>query len=130
MADLIELTRRMLHAIETSDESALGALLADDVVQVEYPNRLTPNGATRDRAAMLDGLRRGRRVLRSSRFELHHVIARENDVALECTWTATLAVPIGNKQAGDTMTARFAVFLKFRGEQIVSQRNYDCFDPF
>jgi len=28
------------------------------------------------------------------------------------------------------MAARFAVFLEFHGDRIVSQRNYDCFDPF
>jgi ketosteroid isomerase-like protein len=130
MADLVELTRKMLRAIEEGDEPAIERAFAADAVQIEYPNRLVPNGATRDRSALLEGARRGRQILRSQRFELHHAIVSGTTVAYECTWTAAVAIPIGALAPGDTMRARFAVFLEFRGDEIVSQRNYDCFDPF
>jgi hypothetical protein len=45
-------------------------------------------------------------------------------------WTATLAVPLGTLPAGGQMRARFAVFLEFKDDKIIFQRNYDCFDPF
>jgi ketosteroid isomerase-like protein len=44
--------------------------------------------------------------------------------------TGTVARGFGALQPGDTMRAHFAVFLEIRGGRIVSQRNYDCFDPF
>jgi ketosteroid isomerase-like protein len=130
MADLLELTRRMLRAIEEGDEATLSRAFAEDVVQVEHPNRLVPNGATRDHAALIEGFRRGKKVLTDQRYELHHALVSGDDVAYECTFTATLAVPLGNKQPGDTIRARFAVFLRFRADQIISQRNYDCFETF
>jgi len=52
--DLLRLAREYLDSIGGADE--LGALrfFADDVVQIEFPNRLMPNGATRDLAAIRD----------------------------------------------------------------------------
>ena len=41
-----------------------------------------------------------------------------------------LAIPLGTLPAGGEMRARFAVFLQFRDGKIVSQRNYDCFEPW
>lgn len=121
---------RMLRAIEQSDEATLADVFAEDAEQIEYPNRLVPNGAKRDRKALLEAFARGKQVLRSQRYEIHRLIVNGDDVAYECTWTAQLAVPIGSLGAGDTMRARFAVFLTLRDGKIVSQRNYDCFDPF
>jgi ketosteroid isomerase-like protein len=39
-------------------------------------------------------------------------------------------MPLGSLAAGDTMRARFGVFLTFRDGRILRQHNYDCFDPF
>lgn len=50
--------------------------------------------------------------------------------ALEVSWSAKLLVPFGSLSAGSNMTARFAVYLEFRGDRIARQHNYDCFDPF
>lgn len=130
MTDALQLTKRYLEAIERSDSVALEALLADDVVQHEYPNRLLPGSATRDRRAILEAFERGKRALRSQRYELHHTLVGDGEIAFEATWTGVLAGPIGGKAAGDELRARFAVFLRFREGRIVEQRNYDCFDPF
>jgi ketosteroid isomerase-like protein len=121
---------RLLRAIEQSDEATLLDVFAEDAQQIEFPNRLLPNGATRDRAALLEGFRRGKQVIREQRFELQKTIVSGDDVAYECIWTATLAASIGSLNPGDTMRARFGVFLTLRDGKIVSQRNYDCFDPF
>ena len=72
-----------------------------DAVQVEFPNRFSPNGVTRDLA-----------------------------VAVEATWEGTLAVAVGDIRAGTTMRARFANLFELRNGRIIAQRNYDCFEPW
>ena len=128
--DLLRLAREYLECVGRED--ALGGLrfFADDVVQVEFPNRLLPNGATRDLAALRDAAERGRKVMTAQRFEVLNAITSGDQVAVEALWTGTLAVPLGNIPLGGQMRARFAIFLTYRDGRIVRQHNYDCFDPF
>lgn len=131
--DNLERARRYLAAIEADPpESDVASLsyYAPDVRQIEYPNRFTPNGAERDRQALAEAAERGRRVLRSQRYEVHNALANGHEVALEVLWVGTLAVAVGTLAAGDEMRAHFGVFLTFRDGLIVQQRNYDCFEPF
>ena len=122
---------RYLAAIEDgATGEALAAFFDADLVQEEFPNRLVPDGATRDLAAVLEGAERGQAVLSGQSYEIHDVIEAGDRMALEVTWRGTLAIPIGSLKPGDEMKARFAVFLEFRNGRILWQRNYDCFDPF
>jgi ketosteroid isomerase-like protein len=122
---------RYLKALEGgATGETLAAFFAPDVVQEEFPNRLTPNGARRDLRALLEGAIRGQQVMGAQRYEIENAIASGDHVALEVRWTGTLAVAIGSLPAGGEMRAHFAVFLTFRNGQIIAQRNYDCFDPF
>ena len=128
--DLLRLAREYLDSIGKGD--ALGGLrfFADDVIQVEFPNRLMPNGATRDLAAVRDAAERGGKVMSAQRFEVVNAIASGEQVAVEAIWTGTLAVPLGSIPVGGQMRARFAIFLTYRDGKIVRQHNYDCFDPW
>jgi ketosteroid isomerase-like protein len=109
---------------------ALAAFFTPDVVQEEFPNRLMPNGARRDLAAVLDGASRGQALLRSQRFEILSSISSADRIALEVQWSGVLAVPLATIPQGGEMRARFAVFLDLRDGKIARQRNYDCFDPW
>jgi ketosteroid isomerase-like protein len=127
----LALARRYLAALErgvVGDE--LAAFFAPDVVQEEFPNRLMPNGARRDLAALIEGAERGQTVISAQRFEVTNAIAHGDRVALEVRWTGTLAVPVGSLSDGDEMRARFAVFLEYRDDKIIRQRNYDCYEPW
>jgi ketosteroid isomerase-like protein len=126
--DNLATARRYLEAIERRE--ACEAFFADDVMQEEFPNRLMPQGATRDLAALRDAAERGRKVMAAERYEVLNAVASSDRVALEVRWTGTLAVPFGTIPAGGQMRAHFAVFLEFRGGKIVRQHNYDCFDPW
>ena len=53
-----------------------------------------------------------------------------NNVALEVDWSATLAIPVSTLHAGETMRARFAIFIEMKDGKIFRQRNYDCFEPW
>ena len=123
--------RRYLDAISAgATGDALAAFFTPDVVQLELPNRLVPDGARRDLRAILDGAERGQRVMASQRFEVRNVVASGDRVALEVLWTGTLKVPLGSLPAGGEMRAHFGVFLDFRDGRIAAQRNYDCFEPW
>ena len=45
-------------------------------------------------------------------------------------WTGTTQVAFRSLAVGDTMRARFAIFLEYRDGRIARQPDYDCFDPF
>lgn len=127
----VEIAMRYLSALEAGVVGErLAAFFAEDVVQEEFPNRLVPHGARRDLAALLDGATRGQQVLQKQRYEVLRVVEDPETVALEVQWTGTLAVAIGDLPVGGQMRARFAVFLEFRGDKILRQRNYDCFEPW
>ena len=128
--DLLRLAREYLESLGRSDELGGLRFFADDVVQIEFPNRLVPNGVTRDLAALREGAERGRKVMSAQRFEVVNAIASGEQVAVEAIWTGTLAVPLGSIPVGGQMRARFAIFLSYRDGKIVRQHNYDCFDPW
>ena len=126
--DLLRLAREYLESIGGPDGGL--RFFADDVIQVEFPNRLVPNGVTRDLAALREGAERGRKVMTAQRLEVVNAIASGEHVAVEAIWTGTLAVPMGSIPTGGQMRARFAIFLTYRDGKIVRQHNYDCFDPW
>jgi ketosteroid isomerase-like protein len=128
--ELIALVRRYFDSIENGAPGESLQFFAEDVVQEEFPNRLVPEGATRDLAALKEAGARGRKVMTRQRYEIVNLLASGNQVAVEAIWTGTLSVPFGSIPAGGEMRARFAIFLELRDGRIVRQRNYDCFDPF
>ena len=128
--DLLTIVRQYFDAIEAGDPEGNLAFFAPDVVQEEFPNRLVPNGATRDLAALRDAALRGSKVVTNQRYEILNAIVAEDQAAVEARWTATLNVTLGSIPAGGQMKARFAIFLQFCDGKIMRQHNYDCFDPF
>lgn len=108
----------------------LSPYFAPDVVQREFPNRLVPNGATRDLAALAEARERGRRAVVNERYEVVNAVEQGDRLALEVIWSATLLVPVGSLVVGDTLRAHFGVFLHYRDGLIQRQHNYDCFDSF
>lgn len=125
----LELTRAYLRSFETRDGSNL-TYYAPDVVQRELPNRLVPDGATRDLAALREGVEKGKRVVAEERYELLNAVENGDQVACEVMWRARLNVALGALAAGEEMRAHLAMFITWREGKIVSQRNYDCFEPF
>lgn len=125
----LEAARRYLESVGQPNADTL-SFFAEDVVQVEFPNRLIPEGATRDLAALREAAVRGSKVMTAQRYEILNAMASGDQVAVEVNWIGTLAVPFGSIPAGGEMRARFAIFLTFRDGKIVRQHNYDCFDPW
>lgn len=131
MSSNLEIAKQYLAAIERGDETEkMAGFFAPDFVQIEFPNRLTPNGAKRDLSAIIEAGKRGKKVMASQSYEIKNTLANGDFVAIEVLWTGTLAMAFGTIPAGGQMVAHFAMFLEFRDGKIVAQRNYDCFEPW
>jgi ketosteroid isomerase-like protein len=127
----LRLIERYLTAIEAGATGAALAQFYDPaVIQEEFPNRLMPNGARRGLAEILAAAESGQKVLTAQRYEVLNALAQGDEVALEMQWTGTLAIPFGALAAGDDMRARISSFITLREGRIISQRSYDCFEPW
>lgn len=128
--DFIGLTRNYLAALEAGDETAVFACFHPKIEQIEWPNALVKTGATRDLAHLKASFAKGKTVIDGQRYDIKKLFGAGDEVAFEAVWTGVLQVPLRSLKAGDTMTAYIASFLTFRDGLIVSQRSYDCFEPF
>jgi len=129
--DNLETARRYLEALELGAQGpALAEFFTKDVIQEEFPNRLSPIGVHRNLNAILDAARKGRQVIRAQKFEIMNSIADGDRVALEVFWSGFLAVPVDTLPADAQIRAHFSLWLEFKDGKIARQHNYDCFDPW
>ena len=129
--NILEVAKQYLSRLSDGAEpEELDRFFAPDVAYEEFPNRLRPNGATGDLHAIKQARARGRALLTAERFELVNAVAGDGQVAMEVIWTGTVRDAVGPFAAGQSLRARFALFMEFRDGRIVRQRNYDCFDPW
>ena len=129
--DNLAIARRYLEALENGAEGGeLAEFFSTDVVQEEFPNRLSPIGAHRSLDAILDSARKGKRTLRAQKFEILNSITDGDRVALEVLWSGYLAVPVDTLPADSEMRAHLSIWLEFKDGKIFRQNNYDCFDPW
>jgi hypothetical protein len=123
--------RRYLELIEDFAQPAeFEGILHHDVKLEEYPNLLMPNGSRRDFAAMANGPQQGRKILTTNRYEIMNAFAAGDWVTLEIVWTGTLAIPLGSMAAGAELKAYIATILQFKEGKIITQHQYDCYEPF
>jgi len=130
--DPADLVRRLLAALEggaTGD--ALAAFFHPDIEQVEQPNRMTPAGARRDRAAMLAGAEKGAGLMASQRYDVRNLIVDRDGrrVAAEVDWEATTAIALGPLPAGHVFRAHLAMFFELEDDRVRRIVNYDCYQP-
>jgi ketosteroid isomerase-like protein len=108
----------------------LAAFYHPDVVQHEFPNRLTPNGAQRELADILRGAESGSKLMDRQIYDIHTVTELGDRVILEYTWTGYPRTPVGTVRPGEAMYARICQVIEYEDGLIIRQRNYDCFEPF
>lgn len=66
-------------------------------MQEEFPNRLVPNGVTRDLAALQPSFERGKAVMAAQTYDVLKVLEAGEQVTLELAWTGTLGITISEQ---------------------------------
>jgi ketosteroid isomerase-like protein len=125
----LALARQYLKAIESGSITELTQFFAPEVIVEIFPSKFFPNGSRDNLAGIRAAAERGKKVMSSQTFAVKNTLASGDRVALEIDWTGTLAVPFQTIPAGGQMRAHFAAFLQFKDGKIISQRNYDCYEP-
>jgi hypothetical protein len=109
----------------------LARFFSADAEQVEYPSAVRPTGARRPLSDMLDASERGAGLLSTQTFEILSYLEQGASAAVQLTWRATLAVPLGKAPAGGELVAHVGAFYEFADDGRISrQSSYDCYEPF
>lgn len=126
----LEKVARYLKSIENGDFAYIADLFSSDAVLEQLPNRIYPHGIESDVSGMAEAFEKGRKLLSSQSYEIKSFVADGDKLSVEVLWTGTLAVAFGSLAVGSQLRAHSAMFFQFRDGKIVSQRNYDCFEPW
>ena len=110
--------------------AALAGFFADDIVQIEHPNRLKPKGDRRDRSALSRDSQVGAKIIARQHYDIVNALAEDDRIAIEVRWEGTMAVDVGELKAGATLVVHSAMFFTFRDGKIATQHNFDCVEPF
>lgn len=123
--------RRYIELVERfAQPEEFAEVLSPAIQHEEYPNLLLKNGSKRDYNAMIHGPQQGRKILRENRYEIVNAFASGDWVTLEVVWTGILAIPLGTMAPGYEMKAYIATILQIKDGLIVTQHQYDCYEPF
>jgi ketosteroid isomerase-like protein len=101
----------------------------EDAFEEEFANPFFPRGVRRDLRGIIDARARSQSAWTLQKFELRSATAGGSQVALEVFWTGTSSTATEVLAEGQTVEARLAFFLKFKGRRIVRQRTYVSFSP-
>lgn len=123
--------RHYLELVERfAQPDEFAGVLHPAIQHEEYPNLLMKNGSKRDYDTMVVGPQQGRKILSENPYEIINSFAAGDWVTLEVVWTGTLAIPLGAMPVGYMMRAQIATILQFKDGMIITQHQYDCYDPF
>lgn len=126
--DAVRVDLDFVRTLESWGDAA--ALLTEDALEEEMPNRIFAKGATRDLGAMKASMAKGKELFRSQSYAIHRAFGQADAAVLELEWIGELGVPLGKLAAGEKMRVRGAFVFELRGGKIARIRHYDCFDPF
>jgi ketosteroid isomerase-like protein len=124
------LLRQLYAAIEaglTGDE--LRRFWHPDAEQVEYPSVLRPRGHRRGLDELIAGSELGLTTVRDQHYEVHTLVEQGDEMAVQLTWTATVAQDLGAVGAGTLLVSHVAAFYVFRDGLVLRQSSYDCYEP-
>jgi ketosteroid isomerase-like protein len=128
--DNLALARQYLKAIESgASAEEMAQFFAPEVIVEIFPSKFFPNGSRDNLTGILAAAKRGKKAMTTQTYAVRNALASGDQVALEVDWAGTLAAPFQTIPAGGQMRAHFAAFLQFKDGKIVSQRNYDCYEP-
>lgn len=126
----LEKIQLYLKSIEDGLFAPLLELFTPDCVVEQLPNRIYPNGIRSGLSGMAAAFEKGRKLLSSQKYKIQRHVVEGDRVAVEVLWIGKLAMAFGNLPVGSELRAHSAMFFEFKDGKILSQRNYDCFEPW
>jgi ketosteroid isomerase-like protein len=127
----LEVARRYLKILERDpSDPELSALFDPEFVFYEQPNRLNPNGRTLQRDHLQSLTAKAKQIILEQSYLVRNELAVGDEVALEAEWMGKFNIAFVSTPAGQPIRAKLGIFLTFRAGKILSQRNYDCYEPF
>jgi len=126
----LEKVEHYLKSIENGDFAYIVNLFSPDAVLEQLPNRIYPNGIRSGVSRMAEAFEKGRKLLSSQSYKIKSCIVDGDKLSIEVLWTGTLALAFGNLAVGSQMRAHSTMFFEFKDGRVISQRNYDCFEPW
>jgi len=100
-----------------------------DAKQIEYPSLMRPNGHRRGLDEMRAGVAVGAQLIADQHYDVHTSVDDRDQLAVQFTWTATVARDLGTLRAGTRLVAHVAAFYLVRDGLILRQSSYDCYEP-
>lgn len=128
-AETLAAARNYLRAVEDGSIAALRTHLTTDFVQREWPNPMSPHGASRNLPEVLQAAEQGREVVGDQVFQIATEAVDGDQVIMEVNWSATLLIDFPGSAAGTRIRARMAIFLTIRDGKVSAQHNYDSYLP-
>jgi ketosteroid isomerase-like protein len=127
----LEIVRRYLAILQRNpNDPELDTLLDPSFVFREYPNRLNPGGRTLNLDALRPLTLKAAQITLEQAYTIRTVVGTGDELALEVDWVGRFNIPFASTPAGQPIRASLGMFMTFRDGRIVSQRNYDCYEPF
>jgi hypothetical protein len=84
--DILQIAQRYLHDIGNGKAGQeLESYFSKDVVQTEYPNRLTNNATVSDYRTLLQRSEQGRKIIIKQSYQIEREFVNGNTVILEVT---------------------------------------------
>ncbi len=128
-SETLAVARAYLKAVEAGTTAELRRHLTTDFVQREWPNPMSPEGASRNLPEVLQAAERGQDVVADQVFQIATEAVDGDRVIMEVNWSATLRVDFPDAPAGTRIRARVAIFLLIRDGLVAAQQNYDHYLP-
>ena len=131
VSDQQALVIELMQALESGVHGAeLRRFFHDDAEQVEYPSLVDPEVRSRGLDGMLAASERGAGMLTSQRYDVARWIETEDTIVCQAEWHAELAMDAGPLRQGQRLHTYSVLIFTFRGDKIIRQEAYDCYEPF
>lgn len=101
-----------------------------EMLETEYPNRLSPKIRQRTAQDGLAGIALGKQLLKFQRYEVQQFFESETALTVELIWSGELAIDAGLLKKDQTLKAYVCFVFEFKEGRIFRQRHYDCYEPF
>jgi ketosteroid isomerase-like protein len=131
VSDQQALVVELMQALESGVHGEeLRRFFDDDVEQIEYPSLVDPRLASRGLDGMIAASELGAGMLAFQRYDVSRWIEAGDTVVCQAEWHAELAKDAGALRRGQRLHTYSVLIFTFRGEKIVRQEAYDCYEPF